>query len=163
MDCQRYNQFDGLNLGASDFLQAVEESLAWRELFTLPQVPPAALATIRLAFSQITWPTGTDDLRRDLDGLFVELDVLLSGLAAHEDGETIDLFRYLIDLFWLDLGQLLYALHRGRSVVDGLSALRNLTFATRDFWTEAAFADRQGLTKRNWHPMSGGALTTGRR
>ena len=424
MDCQRYNQFDGLNLGASDFLQAVEESLAWRELFTLPQVPPAALATIRLAFSQIAWPTGTDDLRRDLDGLFVELDVLLSGLsvdcptsiptrtashtfprlwqharglqgavnakyldpfgahfcdhdqfvffqaaddrvlvlppaltaaagfeavvklvrakaghtpaagdilgntiekaiaiacrahtkcvheglvywegktrleidvavrdgeqlvvfeakakrltskartgdmmaflsdythsflalvrqlvrhdrnikrgltpltrsreelgalritkvavsrlgygpasdhvlagalfrslvharlqsaagnaehgevlqafnkkldqitgdiahvAAHEDGETIDLFRYLIDLFWLDLGQLLYALHRGRSVVDGLSALRNLTFATRDFWTEAAFADRRGLTKRNWHPMSGGALTTGRR
>ena len=425
MDCQRYNQFDGLNLGASDFLQAVEESLVWRALFTLPQVPPASLATIRLAFSQIAWPTGTDDLRRDLNGLFIELDQLTSVLsvdcptaistrtarntfprlwqharslqgavnakyldpfgahpcdqdqfvffhaaddqvlalppaltaaagfesvvrlvraraghtpaagdilgdtiektiaiacrahtkcvheglvywedaktrleidvavrdgeqlvvfeakakrltskartgdmiaflfdythsflalvrqlvrhdrnikrgrtpltrsseelgalritmvavsplgygpasdhvlagalfrsivharlqsatgnaehgevfeafnkkldqitrdiadvAAHEDGETIDLFRYLIDLFWLDLGQLLYALHRGRSIVDGLSALKNLTFGTRDFWTEAAFADRQGLTKRHWRPVSGGALTTGRR
>ena len=416
MDCQRYNQFDGLHLGASDFLQSVQESLAWRELFTLPQVPPVALATIRLAFSQIAWPTGTDDLRRDLNGLFVELDELLSGLSvdcpthiatlaarnrfprlwqharglqgavnakylepfgvhpcdhdqfvffqadddhvlvlppsltaaagfeavvrlvqakaghtpaaggilgdvmekaiaiacgghtkcvyeglvywdgktrleidvavrddeelvvfeakakrltsrartgdmiaflsdyahsflalvrqlvrhdrnikrgltpltrsreelrtlritkvavsrlgygpasdhvqvgalfrsivharlqsatgnaehddvlqtfnkkldqitgdiahisAQEDGEAIDLFRYLIDLFWLDLGQLLYALHRGRSVVDGLSALRNLTFGTQDFWTEAAFADRQGLTKKHWRPVSG--------
>ena len=420
MDCQRYNHFDGLNLGASDFLQAVEESLVWRELFTLPQVPPAALATIRLAFSQIAWPTGTDDLRRDLNGLFVELDQLLSVLsvdcptaisthtardtfprlwqharglqgavnakyldpfgshpcdhdhfvffqaaddrvlalppaltaaagfeavvrlvraaagrtsaagdilgdtiektiaiacrahtkcvheglvywegktrleidiavrdgeqlvvfeakakrltskartgdmmaflsdythsflalvrqlvrhdrnikrgltpltrpseeldalritkvavsplgygpasdhvlaaalfrsiiharlqsaagntehgevleafnkkldqitgdiahvAAHENSEAIDLFRYLTDLFWLDLGQLLYALQRGRSIVDGLSALKNLTFGTRDFWTEAAFADRQGLTERNWRPVSGGALT----
>ena len=35
--------------------------------------------------------------------------------APKEHGE-IDLFGYFIDLFWLDLGQLLYSLHRGRSV-----------------------------------------------
>ena len=92
-----------------------------------------------------------------------QITIDIADVAAHEDSGTIDLFRYLIDLFWLDLGQLLYALHRGRSIVDGLSALKNLTFGTRDFWTEAAFADRQGLTKRHWRPVSGGALTTGRR
>ena len=66
--------------------------------------------------------------------------------APKEHGE-IDLFGYFIDLFWLDLGQLLYSLHRGRSVPGAVSALRHLTFGTRDFWTEAAFADRQGLTE----------------
>ena len=82
MDCQRYNQFDGFNLAVSDFLQSFEESLVWRELFTIPQVPPVALETIRLAFSQIVWPDGTDELQRDSDGLFAELDRLLAGLSA---------------------------------------------------------------------------------
>ena len=74
-------------------------------------------------------------------------------LAPDEDGE-IDLLQSLIDLFWLDLGQLLHALHRDRSVFDGLSALRNLTFGTQDFWTESALTDRRGPTGRNWHPVS---------
>ena len=413
MDCQRYNPYDGLNVGPYDFLQALEQSLAWRELFTLPQVPSVALTTIRLAFSLIAWPDGTDQLRHDVDRLLVELQELIARLSAdclttvtasdarsafprlwrhargprgeinadyldpfggrpcnhdrfvffepdddhalvlppaltaaagcvavftlirdraqdadagdivgdtiqkavavacrahtdcvHEqlvyrEGKTpldidvavrehqqlvlfeaksksltskartgdmmaflfdytnsflasvrqlirhehnikrgvttltqdedeidslritkvavsplcygpssdhvqvgalfraviqtrlgsvtgnvqhveildgfnkkldqiardlenfapdadggLDLFGYLIDLFWLDLGQLLYALHRGRSVFDSLSALRNLTFGTQDFWTEAAFADRRGLSERNWYPVT---------
>ena len=68
--------------------------------------------------------------------------------------QQADLFAYLIDVFWLDLGQLLYALQRGRSVPDSLAALRNLTFSTRDFWTEAALADRRRLTEKHWHPPS---------
>ena len=62
----------------------------------------------------------------------------------------------LIDLghSWFDLGQLLYCLDRGRSVLDGVSALMHLTFSTRDFWTEVAFVERNGLSKRNWHPLS---------
>ena len=81
MDCQRYNHFDGLNLDACDFLQSLQESLAWRELFTRPQMPPAALSTIRRAFSQIAWPKGTDGLRREVDGIFAELDGLMARLA----------------------------------------------------------------------------------
>ena len=414
MDCQRYNQFDGMYLHATDFFPALGESLKWRELFTLPQVPPSALTILRDAFSQIAWPDDLDDLRNDVDRLFGELDVLVSGLsvdcltpipqptarsafpllwrharsckgtinaeyldpfradarnhdrivffeidddhvvvlplamvayaacevifslvrtrakkeeakcilsktieksvviacgahttcvsegvkyhadgaeleidvavaregqevvlfetkaksltsvsrtgdmmkftydytesflamlrqlvrhesnikrgltpltrtdedpatllitkvavsplcygpasdhalagslfrsiaharfgsvkreekhvqildafnqkveqirtdiiqvASDEEGE-IDLFRYMHYVFWFDLGQLLYALHRGRSVVDGLSALRHLTFSTQDFWTEAAFADLQGLTENKWWPLS---------
>ena len=82
LDCQRYNQFDGFNLGATDFLQSLAESLVWRELFTLPQVPPVALETIRLAFSQITWPDETDDLRRDVNSLFAESGKLIGALSV---------------------------------------------------------------------------------
>ena len=81
-DCQRYNQWDGFNLEATDFLQSLEESLAWRELFMLPQVPPIAVATIRRAFAQITWPEETDDLRSDVDDLFAEVDNLLPNLSV---------------------------------------------------------------------------------
>ena len=103
-----------------------------------------------------------DDVLQTFNKKLDQITGDIAHVAAQEGGEAIDLFRYLTDLFWLDLGQLLYALDRGHSVVDGLSALRNLTFGTRDFWSEAAFADRQGLTKRHWCPVSGGggALTT---
>lgn len=82
MDCQRYNQFDGFFLDAPDFLPALTESLAWRELCTLPQVPPRVLPTLRNAFSQIRWPIGKDDLRRDVDQLFSELDRLVTSLRG---------------------------------------------------------------------------------
>ena len=74
-------------------------------------------------------------------------------IAPRQDGK-VDMVGYLMRVSWLDLGQLLYALHRGRSLTGSLSALRHLTFGTRDFWTEAALADRQGLTESNWHPNS---------
>ena len=64
------------------FLQSLAESLVWRELFTLPQVPPVALETIRLAFSQITWPDETDDLRRDVNSLFAESGKLIGALSV---------------------------------------------------------------------------------
>ena len=86
-DCQRYNQFDGLSLAAPDFLPELEESLTWRALFTLPQVPPSVLPTLRDAFLQIQWPDGTDVLRRDVDGLFRELHRLLETLS--EDRLTV--------------------------------------------------------------------------
>ena len=82
MDCQRYNQFDGVFLEAPDFVPTLAESLAWRELFTLPQIPPSVLCILRDAFSQIQWPRGTDDLSRDVDRLFAELDELHAGLAV---------------------------------------------------------------------------------
>ena len=412
MDCQRYNQFDGISIDAPDFLPTLMESLKWRELFTLPQIPPLVVTTLRNAFSQIDWPKGTDALKEDVDRLFYELDILLANLSvdgltaipksasckdfpllwqysrphkgtvnsdyldpfephlrdhdrfvffeADEDqvvvlppsltaaaacnaiyrlvikkaglpasdivGDTIEktvaiacrshnnsvlekvlyraaktdfeidvavrndkeivlfetkakmltaasrkgdmiafiddytksfmalfrqlvrhennlksgltpltqpeedmdalqitkvavsplsygpvsdhvlanalfgsivrahlssvdgnvqhieilnafnrnveqimsditsitplkddqnaLFRYMLYVFWFDLGQLLYALHRGRSITDGLSVLRNLTFSTQDFWTEAAFADRRGITASKWRPLS---------
>ena len=412
LDCQRYNRFDSLYLDAPDFLPVLEESLKWRELFMLPQVPPLAVTTLRNAFSQIDWPNGTDALRGDIDRLFHELENLLVRLSAdrltaipqpnastyfpllwlhsrphlgavnanyldpfgthsrnhdrfvffevdddhmvvlppsltaaaachaifnlvwnkagsqandivadtieksvaiacrahttsvsekvkyregktdleidvavrndqeivlfetkakmltaasrtgnmmaliddytksfmsllrqlvrhennlkrgltpltkpEEDLDTLritkvavsplsygpmsdhvlanalfgsivrallssvdgnaehieilnafnrsieqinseianippykdnptDLFHYMLYVFWFDLGQLLYTLHRGRSIIDGLSALRNITFSTQDFWTEAALADRNGLTAKNWRPLS---------
>ena len=82
MDCQRYNQFDGFSLDAPDFVPALGESLTWRELFTLPQVPLLVLPTLRNAFSQVPWPDGTDELRREVDQLFSELNGLLPELPV---------------------------------------------------------------------------------
>ena len=82
MDCQRYNQFDGLFPDASDFLPALEESMKWRELFTVPQVPPIVLPTLRAAFSRVSWPDGMSELRYEVDQLFSELDGLISELPV---------------------------------------------------------------------------------
>lgn len=82
MDCQRYNMFDGHSLETPNFLPALQESLVWRELFTLPQIPPLALTTLRDSFSQIQWPDGTTVLRHDVDTLFHELETLLVSLSA---------------------------------------------------------------------------------
>ncbi len=79
-DCQYYNKFEGMHLEATDFLPTLIESLEWRELFTFAQVPTAVLPILRQSFSQIDWPNDTDDLRRDVDRLFGELDWLLSAL-----------------------------------------------------------------------------------
>ena len=101
-DCQRYNQFDGLSLDSPDFLPALSESLAWRELFSLPQVPLSVLQTLRNAFSQIGWPNGTDDLRRDVEQLFSELDRLLEDLRV--DGLTAmprSIARFGFPLLWI--------------------------------------------------------------
>ena len=78
---------------------------------------------------------------------------IIDQIAPRHRGK-VDMIRYLMQVSWLDLGQLLYALHRGHSLTDALSALRHLTFGTQDFWTEAALADREGLTESKWHPIS---------
>lgn len=78
---------------------------------------------------------------------------IIEQIAPQRDGRA-NMFGYLMRISWFDLGQLLYALHRGRSLTDAISAVSHLTFSTRDFWTESALADREGLTKSKWHPIS---------
>ena len=48
----------------------LSESLAWRELFTLPQIPPSELPILHDAFLKIEWPEGTHDVRAEVDQLF---------------------------------------------------------------------------------------------
>lgn len=74
-------------------------------------------------------------------------------VAPKKDGLT-ELVPYLIDVFWLDLGQLLYILNRANTVWDAFGPLKHITFSSRDFWTELAYADRQGLTKGRWRPIT---------
>ena len=76
MDCQRYNQFDGMNLHPVSFVAVLEQSLRWREVFSLPQVPPSTVAGLREAFAQVEWPADTDDLRFSVKKLLAELEDL---------------------------------------------------------------------------------------
>ena len=73
-------------------------------------------------------------------------------VAPKKDGRT-ELFPYLIDVFWLDMGQLLYVLDRANSVWDAFRPMKHITFSSRDFWTELAHADRVGLTKGKWRQL----------
>lgn len=74
-------------------------------------------------------------------------------LAPRRDG-LAHLFPFLIDVFWLDLGQLLYILDRANTVWDAFTPLKHITFSSRDFWTELAHADRSGLTAGKWRQIT---------
>lgn len=77
----------------------------------------------------------------------------LVDLAPKNKEGLLNLHAYLIDVFWLDLGQLLYALSRAGSVTDALSPLHHVTFSTRDFWTEISIADQGHLLDGKWLPV----------
>ena len=74
-------------------------------------------------------------------------------VAPSDDGK-LDIFDYLMDFFWLDLGHFLYVAGRADSIVKAVAPLKHMTFASRDFWTEVAFSDRLGLTERDWRPVT---------
>jgi hypothetical protein len=93
--------------------------------------------------------------RKDIDAVnrfnrrFATILSQVSIIAPKREG-MVDLFSYFMNVFWLDIGQFLYVANRARSTWEALMPLRHLTFSTRDFWTEVAFADRQGLTRDRW-------------
>lgn len=93
----------------------------------------------------------TDKINKAVPQIFSVVDRLA---RTTKDG-TPNRFAYILDLFWLDLGQVLYALNRGKTVFDAFMALRSFTFSSRDFWTEVGFAEKQDLTKDRWNPLPG--------
>ena len=108
-----------------------------------------------IAQAQLVSVDGDPDRTAILDRFNTAIEACMNDIdeiAPRSDG-LVDLGRYMMRASWFDLGQLLYCLDRGRSVLDGVSALMHLTFSTRDFWTEVAFAERNGLSNRNWHPL----------
>ncbi|WP_428697109.1 hypothetical protein [Stappia sp.] len=93
----------------------------------------------------------------DFNAATTEILDRLAKVAPTNDQGELDLFPYFIDVYWMDLGQLLYALDRAPSVSAAFRPLQHLTFGTRDFWTEIAFADSQLLTGRHgWRQPKGG-------
>lgn len=110
------------------------------------------------SFANVTLqPVSNDAAAKEIVGKFNEakrqIYDVVPKLAPKEKDGTINLFAYFLDLFWLDLGQVLYVLNRANTVVDAFTPLQFVTFTTRDFWTEVAFADMQGLTNNRWRPL----------
>lgn len=68
--------------------------------------------------------------------------------------DKIDLHSYMINVFWLDLGELIYMLGRANSVTNAIAPLKHVTFSTRCVWTEIANADRSTLTAKYWTPLA---------
>ncbi|MDR9763422.1 hypothetical protein RJJ37_27965 [Rhizobium redzepovicii] len=76
LDCQRYSQFEEMDVHASQAERNLRESLLWRELFVLPQVPAVALRALNNAFSalitdsdQSCLPWSVKSAIREIDGL----------------------------------------------------------------------------------------------
>ena len=68
--------------------------------------------------------------------------------------DAIDLHAYMINVFWLDIGELIYILSRADSVTNALAPLKHVTFSSRDIWTEIANAERSKLTEKYWKPLA---------
>jgi hypothetical protein len=74
-------------------------------------------------------------------------------LLPKENGKPVELTAYMIHLFWLDLGQLLYLVDRSTSIGNALEPLTYVTFGSRDMWSEIANVDRSGLSAGKWQPI----------
>jgi hypothetical protein len=86
----------------------------------------------------------------DFNDAMAEVRMLIGELAPKSEG-LADLAPYLLDFFWLDLGQALYVIKRGKTMPDAFRPISRITFSTRDFWTEVATAERGGMTGDRWH------------
>ena len=114
----------------------------------------ASNVIISLANAEMKSLDGRPDVDRSLHKINKNIRKIMSqiSIAAPEKDGAIDLFAYFIDVFWLDLGQMLYVLDRSLTIPDAFRPLKYMTFSSRDFWTEVAFADRAQLTSGKWRP-----------
>jgi hypothetical protein len=73
---------------------------------------------------------------------------------AVRKSDAIDLHAYMLSVFWLDIGELIYILSRADSLTNALAPLKHVTFSSRDIWTEIANAERSKLTEKYWKPLA---------
>ena len=94
----------------------------------------AAALVQSILYARLAPKNGSPETNQILEEFNQMLDKIVEEIesVAINETEKLNLSTYLLDVFWLDLGQLLYALHRGRSVVHGVTALRSLTFQSQD-------------------------------
>lgn len=99
------------------------------------------------------------DNDRSKDKIMEEFNEAVARLTAEIElqvpsGSTeIDLHKIFFDVFWLDLGQFVYAMQRADDVKNALQPLMHITFSTRDFWTEVYLLDVQELTTKYWNDV----------
>lgn len=95
-----------------------------------------------------------DHFNTRVSSLFVEMTSVLDNLSSDkEDRRQVSFQSYLVDCFWFDIGELIYILERANNVWDAFVPLQYISFSSRDFWTELAYADRSGLTAGKWRQV----------
>ncbi len=135
------------------------------------------LSITKIAVSTLTYGSVTDNLF--LKSIFVALSGVKLSAIEKEDEKTVKEFikqyqkaltkvlevsdknddgLYELNSFffrtrWVDLGQLIYLLHRSNDVSHALKPIRHLTFSSRDIWNEIAYADRGGFAAGVWSEL----------
>lgn len=56
MNCQRYSQYEEIDIRPGNAWRVLRDSLLWREIFSLPQVPPQVLPSLREAIDALITP-----------------------------------------------------------------------------------------------------------
>ncbi|QEE40859.1 MULTISPECIES: hypothetical protein [unclassified Methylobacterium] len=112
----------------------------------------------RAVFHSVTGRPEDDDAINSFNQNLRKLFILLQQVAPNEEGK-IDLGAYLFNVHWLDLGEIIHLLSISRSVSEASRLLMPVTYASRDFWTELAFLERQGMfaVARRPLPENGGS------
>lgn len=135
------------------------------------------LSITKIAVSTLTYGAVTDNLF--LKSIFVALSEARLSAIEKENEKTVKEFNkqyqkalskvlevsdkndnglYELSPFffrtrWVDLGQLIYLLHRSNDVSHALKPIRHLTFSSRDIWNEIAYADRGGFAAGVWSDL----------
>jgi hypothetical protein len=84
MNCQRYSQFEEIDVHPTNSWQILRDSLLWREIFVLPQAPQQVVPSLREAFNKLI----SDEEERQFDWrtktAFDELEKLLIRCADNK-------------------------------------------------------------------------------
>ena len=83
INCQRYSQYEEVDIGPANSWWVLRDSLLWREIFVLPQVPPQVLRSLREAFGALITPEEGKLFDWRFEAAFDELDDLLSHSVNH--------------------------------------------------------------------------------
>jgi hypothetical protein len=84
MNCQRYSQYEEMDIYPGNSWRVLRDSLLWREIFVLPQVPRQVLPSLREAFSALITPEEEKLFDWRFEVAFDELDDLLSRSVNHK-------------------------------------------------------------------------------
>jgi hypothetical protein len=84
MNCQRYSQYEEVNISPGIAWRVLRDSLLWREIFVLPQVPPQVLPSLREALGGLITPEEEKLFDWRFEIAFDELDDLLSRSVNHK-------------------------------------------------------------------------------
>jgi hypothetical protein len=85
-DCQRYHQAEEWNLAPVAFHRVFADSLTWRELFALPQVPARVLPLLWSVLKEVLVSEPKTDLGLNISDLFGEIENVIQWSA--EDRPT---------------------------------------------------------------------------
>jgi hypothetical protein len=84
MNCQRYSQYEEMDIRPGNAWRVLRDSLLWREIFSLPQVPPQVLPSLEEALGALLTPEEKALFDWRVDIAFDEIERLLARSINHK-------------------------------------------------------------------------------
>lgn len=84
MNCQRYSQYEEMDIRPGNAWRVLRDSVLWREIFSLPQVPPQVLPSLGEAVGALLTPEEKALFDWRVDIAFDEIERLLARSINHK-------------------------------------------------------------------------------